>query len=139
MNSWQKPFTVIYVRFDEKIEAEHFSTFVCGKFVIDIALKENMADYPLNAINIPISQKRKRGRPLGSQSFYMRQPLEKLVQRNESATDTSSSTLSPSLKKKQKDETDVLLSTSGIQSNVLPSTNETQTKSKLCESTGSIG
>ena len=74
--------------------------------------------------------------------MFFGQPLEKLVQRNElneSATDTSSSTSSPSLKKKQKDETDVLLSISGIQSNVLPSTNETQTKSKLCESTGSIG
>ena len=41
----------------------------------------------------------------------------------------------PPLKKKQKGQTDVLSSTSGKQSNVLPCTN--QTKSKFCESCGS--
>ena len=58
-----------------------------------------MTDYPHNAKNLPIGQKRKRGRPLGSQL------LEKLFKRkelNESATDTTSSIMSPPFKKNQK-------------------------------------
>ena len=60
---------------------------------------------------------------------------DRLVANRHDATDASSSTLSPPLKKKQKGQTDVLSSTSGKQSNVLPCTN--QTKSKFCESCGS--
>ena len=32
--------------------------YICGH-IIHIALKKNMADYPLNSKNIPIGQKRK--------------------------------------------------------------------------------
>ena len=69
-----------------------------------------MDDYPFNAKNIPIGQKRKGERRLVSQSCYLRQPLEKFVQRKEFATDKSSSTLSPPLKKKG--QNDILPSTS---------------------------
>ena len=60
-----KVFPVINVRFDEK--TLKLSTCSCGssqknyicRHEIDIAVKKNMADYPLNAKNIPIGQKRK--------------------------------------------------------------------------------
>ncbi len=47
---------------------------------------------------------------------------DRLVANRHNATDASSSTLSPPLKKKQKGQTDVLSRTSVKQSNVLPCT-----------------
>ena len=68
--------------------------------------KNCSTEYPVNAQNIPFGQKRKRGRPGATLSSYLRQPTDALVNRKE-VDESSSETLSPPLKKRAKESSNL--------------------------------
>ena len=60
------------------------------RHVIDLAVKVGLIEYPTEAKNIPLGQKRKRGRPNQSTAALIRQPSESYSQQTSQRTSQSS-------------------------------------------------